>query len=181
MTEPSQKNISRRALLTGTGATLAATSILRQANAANADFRAGVGTPYQFEVQRSDAEWRARLSDLEYQILRRGETEFPTTSPYWNTNDPGVYHCKGCDLPLYSSEHYAPQQIGFAFFHHSDPDAVLTGIHSADYNGAWDEPKLLIEAHCRRCGGHLGHILLINGEVLHCINGTALELKPRAA
>jgi len=177
MTPSLPNTLSRRALLTGTAATFAAASIHRQAQAAKADYVAGVGPAYTFEVERTDAEWRAQLSDEEYKILRDGETEFPTTSPYWNTNDPGIYHCKGCDLPLYSSAYYSPQEIGFVFFNHSEPDSVLTGIHSTDYNGAWKEPKLLMEAHCRRCGSHLGHILLINEEVLHCINGTSLELK----
>lgn len=174
------KKHTRRAVLTGTAATAAAWSIMDQAQAGEV-YLSGVGPQYTFEVQRTEAEWRDRLNDLEYQVMREGATEFPTTSPYWNTNDPGVYHCKGCDLPLYSSEWYSPQEIGFVFFEHSDPDAVLTGIHETDYNGALPEPKLMMEAHCRRCGSHLGHILIIGGEVLHCINGTALQLKPTNA
>lgn len=181
MTNNQTNTLSRRAVLTGTAAALAAVSIRNQAQAASADYLTGIGPAYQFEVQRSEAEWRAQLSDDVYKILRDGETEFPTTSPYWNTNTPGIYHCQGCGLPLYSSAYYSPQEIGFVFFNHSEPDAVLTGIHSTDYNGAYKEPRLLMEAHCRRCGGHLGHILLINGEVLHCINGTALDLQATAA
>ncbi|MEM9778969.1 MAG: peptide-methionine (R)-S-oxide reductase [Pseudomonadota bacterium] len=171
---------SRRAMLTGTAASAMAWSIVGQARAAET-FLPGISNNYEFEVTRTDAEWMDLLGEDVFNIMRKGETEFPTTSPYWNNNDPGVYHCKGCDLPLYSSEWYSPQEIGFVFFKHADPDSVLTGIHTTDYNGALPEPKVMMEAHCRRCGGHLGHILLIGGEILHCINGTALELKPAEA
>ncbi|MEM8869864.1 MAG: peptide-methionine (R)-S-oxide reductase [Pseudomonadota bacterium] len=171
---------NRRAILTGGAASAMAWSIVSQTRAAE-NFLPGISNDFAFEVTRTEEEWRERLGENVYKIMRRGETEFPTSSDYWNVNTPGVYHCKGCDLPLYSSEWYSPQQIGFVFFKHADPDSVLTGIHTTDYNGSLATPKVMIEVHCRRCGGHLGHILLINGEVLHCINGTALVLKPAEA
>jgi len=62
------------------------------------------------------------------------------------------------------------------------PTSVLTGIDVPQeaYGMGSDWPNL-IETHCRRCGSHLGHILLVDGDVLHCINGTALHLEPDAA
>ena len=175
--------LSRRAILAGTAATAAAGATLAAPRVARAGDTpaAGATEPFAYEVTRSEGEWRARLSKKEYEILRDGGTEFPTTSPYWNTNDPGTYHCKGCDLPLYSSEHYSPQKIGFVFFDHSFPNAVLTGIHTDDYNGSLPQPKVFMEVHCRRCGSHLGHIVTVKGKPLHCINGTALKLEDAAA
>jgi len=112
-----ERKHSRRAVLTGTAASAMAWSIVARARAGEV-YLPSVSGPFNFEVQKTDAEWRDQLNDLEYQVLREGATEFPTTSPYWNTNDPGMYHCKGCDLPLYSSDWYSPQQIGFVFFDH---------------------------------------------------------------
>lgn len=122
---------------------------------------------FAYEIQYSDAEWRERLTPAEYQVLRKGGTEPRNSHRYTQTSAEGTYHCKGCALPIYPSTHKINLDIGWVFFHHAMPDSVLTGID-----------KDQIEAHCRRCGSHLGHILAVEGEVLHCINGTALEFIP---
>lgn len=120
-------------------------------------------TGFEFEIQRTDAQWRARLNEEEYRILRRGGTEPRHTSPLATENASGIYACKGCDLPIYSSTHKVILDRGWAFFRHSYENATMTAIDNDQ-----------IEAHCRRCGSHLGHILYVEREILHCINGSAL-------
>ena len=137
---------------------------------------------FAYEVTRTEAEWRALLPDLEYEILRNGATEWAKTSDLWDDYRDGTFHCKGCDLHLYSSEHRVPLDKGWVFFSHSEPVAVMTDIDPrANYSMEDGATMSLIEVHCRRCGSHLGHILQVDGQVVHCINGLALELRPADA
>lgn len=172
----SNTSLNRRAFLalSASGTALASTAALA---------RDGLSAPteFTFEVTHTDAEWRAKLTDAEYNILRERGTELPQTSPYWNTNTPGTYHCAGCDLPLYESKDYSPQDIGFVFFEHAIPHSTLLSTDITDYNGALSEPLSFMEPVCRRCGSHLGHIVVINNTALHCINGTALKHRPVTA
>jgi len=139
-------------------------------------------TPFRFEIERTDAEWRGMLSPEEFEILREGGTEFPTTSPFWDDYTPGAFACRGCDLPLYVSEHRAEIEMGFVFFKHSRPNAVLTGIDYSDaYGMGADGVSALTEVHCRRCGSHLGHIVVVEGALVHCVNGTSLTFETARA
>ena len=122
---------------------------------------------FHYEVQYPDSEWRARLTPAEYTILREGGTEAKHSHRYTQTADPGTYLCKGCDLPTYLSDEKINLDIGWVFFRHALVDSVLFG----------NEDDGRIEAHCRRCGSHLGHVLYVQGQILHCINGTALSFE----
>ncbi len=122
---------------------------------------------FRYEVQRSDEDWRARLTEDEYTVLREGGTEPRNSSPLATETRNGTYACKGCELPIYSSSQKIILPQGWVFFRHSYENAVLTGIDSGQ-----------IEAHCRRCGSHLGHILSVQKQIVHCINGSALNFTP---
>ncbi len=126
-----------------------------------------------FEVERTDREWRAMLSDLEYKVMRREGTERAGSSPLDKLYADGVYHCRGCDLPLYSSAHKYDSGTGWPSFWQSLPNSV----------GTKPDRKLLrvrTEVHCRRCGSHLGHIFddgpAPTGK-RHCLNGVSLVFK----
>jgi len=129
-----------------------------------------------YEIVRSEEEWRSMLSEDEFHILREGGTENQYTSPLASDFSEGTFHCKGCDLTLYSSRWREDVDKGWVFFRHGEPDTLLMTIDGPQE--AYDQPALdsltNIECHCRRCGSHMGHILNINNVVLHCINGTAL-------
>ena len=137
---------------------------------------------FRYEVSRSEEEWRDMLSEAEYKILRDGQTELPLTSELVSEERDGTYACRGCDLPVYLSNWKVPLDKGWVFFAHGVPNSVLLGIDGPQriYGMGADFPNL-IETHCRRCGSHLGHILLVDGEVLHCINGTSLTFSPSEA
>lgn len=137
---------------------------------------------FQFEVQRSETEWRARLSPEEYRILREGGTEKKFTSPYVTETRDGIYRCKGCDLELYSSLWKVQLDIGWVFFRHAEPRSVLLGMDGDPFIGDLDvRDTVAIETHCRRCGSHLGHIVHAQGQLVHCINGASLTFAADAA
>ncbi|WP_349360690.1 peptide-methionine (R)-S-oxide reductase MsrB [Stappia sp.] len=130
-----------------------------------------------FEICRSEAEWRARLSDAAFRVLREEETERPYTSPLNEETRPGVYHCRGCELPVYDAAAKYDSGTGWPSFTKSLPGAV----------GTKEDRTLLFqvrtEVHCRRCGGHLGHIFDDGPPPTgkrHCLNGVSLLFKPAA-
>jgi peptide-methionine (R)-S-oxide reductase len=136
---------------------------------------------FPYEVQRTEAEWRALLGDDEaYGILRKANTEWPKTTDLWKAPHEAGYHCRGCDLRVYDAGWFEPLDKGWVFFHHAEPNAVMFGLDGAvrqyGQTASEEERFAVSEVHCRRCGSHLGHHLLVAGQWLHCINGTSLKL-----
>ncbi|MGB5559494.1 MAG: peptide-methionine (R)-S-oxide reductase MsrB [Paracoccaceae bacterium] len=133
----------------------------------------GFARAQEFEVTRSEAEWRAMLTPLEFEVIREAGTERAGSSPLDKIFDKGLYHCRGCDLPVYSSESKYDSGTGWPSFWDSLPDAVRT----------MNDRKLFsvrTEVHCRRCGSHFGHIFddgpAPTGK-RHCLNGVSLVFK----
>ncbi|WFP76877.1 peptide-methionine (R)-S-oxide reductase MsrB [Mesorhizobium sp. WSM4906] len=130
-----------------------------------------------FEVTKTDAEWHAILSDAAFDVLRREGTEYPGTSPLLNEHRKGIFACAGCDLPVYPSETKFDSGTGWPSFWQEIPNAI----------GKTEDRSLGMtrtEVHCRRCGGHLGHVFDDGPPptgLRHCINGVALSFKPAAA
>jgi len=175
--------LNRRAVLGGTAVSALA---LAQAAAprAMAGQAAATDAPFEYEVTRTEAEWREFLSPPEYVVLRKGSTELPKSNPLWKNTAKGSYCCRGCELTLYDSEWKSDVDKGWAFFEQSRENTVLLGIDGEppyDTYGLPQERRFpsMIEAHCRRCGSHLGHILTVgDAGTLHCINGTSLQFIP---
>jgi len=138
---------------------------------------------YTYEIQRTEAEWREILTEFEYAILRDAGTEWAKSSDLWDDYREGEFLCKGCDLHVYSSEFRVELDKGYVFFSQSTPTHVMMDIdRGATYSMSGTAAgKDMIEAHCRRCGSHLGHILNVDGILVHCINGTSLKFEPTAA
>ncbi|MEM8570221.1 MAG: peptide-methionine (R)-S-oxide reductase [Pseudomonadota bacterium] len=176
----SKLNLSRRELFASASAALAASMTL--STAARANVTAGPANfDFKFEVTRSEEEWRAMLTDAEYRILREGGTEVPKTSPLWEETRAGTYHCRGCGLPVYDAEWKKVLDKGWLFFYHSMPHAAMMSVDGVEERYIDGEDFAIlsaIEVHCRRCGSHLGHILIVDGQLLHCINGTSLVFEP---
>ncbi|MCA0961291.1 peptide-methionine (R)-S-oxide reductase MsrB [Salipiger bermudensis] len=128
----------------------------------------------RFEISRSEAEWRAMLSDLEYEVMREEATERAYTSPLNDEKRDGTFLCKGCDLPLYASETKFDSGTGWPSFYEALPDAIGTKSDRSFF-------MTRTECHCRRCGSHLGHIFDDGPPPTgkrHCINGVSLSFRP---
>jgi peptide-methionine (R)-S-oxide reductase len=151
----------RLRFLTALGATLALPALARAA-------------AQHYEVTHTDAEWRRLLGDARYYILRENGTEPPFSSPLIGEKRKGTYNCAGCNLALFSSEVKYDSGDGWPSFWTVLPNATL---RRSDYELVEERT----EVHCRRCGGHLGHIFDDGPPPTHlryCIDGLALRFVP---
>ena len=128
-------------------------------------------------VELSDAEWKKRLPDGAYRVLRHESTEPPHSSALNKEKRAGSYHCAGCDLALFASSAKYDSGTGWPSFFAALPDAVAT---RTDY-------KMILprtEYHCARCDGHQGHVFADGPRPTgqrYCNNGVALRFAPVVA
>jgi peptide-methionine (R)-S-oxide reductase len=127
-----------------------------------------------FEVSKTVAEWRRQLSSQQFHVLREHGTEYPGSSPLNREKRKGVFSCVGCNLPLFSSDTKYESSTGWPSFWQPLPNAVETQT---------DRSLLMArtEVHCRRCGGHLGHVFHDGPQptgLRYCMNGVAMNFAP---
>jgi peptide-methionine (R)-S-oxide reductase len=172
MTQLSNPNLSRRALLGATGV-VGVLAVIGGAWRFNAS-AAGTG---KFEVEKTDAEWKRLLTSDQYAVLRQAGTEHPFSSPLEHEHRKGTFDCAGCDLALFSSANKFDSGTGWPSFWQPLPNAV---IESKD-NSLFMERTAVS---CRRCGGHLGHVFTDGPKptgLRYCMNGVAMTFKPAVA
>lgn len=136
--------------------------------------RAALTQAARFPLTRSDAEWRKRLSPAAYAVLRHEDTEAPFSSPLNKEHRRGIFACAGCDLPAFPSTTKFDSGTGWPSFWKPLPNAV--GTTSDTTLG-----MTRTEVHCRRCGGHLGHVFDDGPRptgLRYCMNGVALRFDP---
>jgi peptide-methionine (R)-S-oxide reductase len=162
--------VGRRLLLTGGAVGLAA--------AFGASWFAAVpGVAETFEVTYSDAEWRKRLSAIQYSVLRQSDTERPFTSKLLHEERRGTFTCAGCDRDLFASSTKFDSGTGWPSFW-----APLDGAVGATRDTSFG--MLRTAVHCSRCGGHLGHLFDDGPKptgLRYCMNGVAMGFKPATA
>jgi peptide-methionine (R)-S-oxide reductase len=128
----------------------------------------------KFEYTLTDAQWRAKLPGLAYDVLRHEATERPFSSPLNGEHRAGVFACKGCALPLFSSTTKFDSGTGWPSFYAPLKNAVGTTTDTSLF-------MTRTEVHCRRCGGHLGHVFDDGPRptgLRYCMNGVAMTFSP---
>ena len=130
-----------------------------------------------FEITKTPEEWRKILTPEQFHVLREHGTERAGTSPLDKNYAAGTYDCAGCDLPLFSSETKFDSGTGWPSFFKPLDNAVGNTVDKAFF-------MTRTEVHCRRCGGHLGHVFEDGPQptgLRYCMNGVSLKFVPKAA
>jgi peptide-methionine (R)-S-oxide reductase len=130
-----------------------------------------------FEVAHPDPEWKKLLTPNQFAVLRQAATERPFSSPLDHEKRPGTFVCAGCDLPVFSSTTKFDSGTGWPSFWAPLDNAI----------GTTDDKSfgmIRTAVHCRRCGGHLGHVFKDGPPptgLRYCMNGVAMTFKAGSA
>ena len=156
-------------ILTATGAVIGTGLALRPTATAAA-------AAETFAVSYSDAEWRKRLTPDQYSVLRKEGTERPFSSPLNKEHRAGTFACAGCSQPVFSSTTKFESGTGWPSFYQPLDKAVANRMDTTF-------GMVRTEAHCSRCGGHLGHVFDDGPKptgLRYCMNGVAMTFSPTA-
>lgn len=131
------------------------------------------------KTNKTEEDWKKKLTEEEYRILREKGTEAPFTGKYVHTKDKGVYKCVACGNQLFASdakfETKIPGLIGWPSFDQAIPGSIEFRVDDSD-------GMQRTEVICKRCGSHLGHVFEEYNEAAtgkhYCINSACLELEP---
>lgn len=130
------------------------------------------------KIVRTEAEWRARLSPLAFEVTRNDGTERAFTGPYWDNHADGLYRCVGCDTALYDSKTKYDSGTGWPSFF--APISKANVVESADMSFGMRR----VAVSCKRCDAHLGHVFTDGPRptgLRYCMNGVALRFVARSA
>ena len=128
----------------------------------------------KFEVTLTEAQWRERLSPEQFKVLRQHGTERAGSSPLDNEKRAGQFLCAGCELPVYDAKTKFDSGTGWPSFYQPLDGAIGTSEDRSLFS-------VRTEIHCRRCGGHLGHVFDDGPRPTgkrYCMNGAALVFRP---
>ena len=129
----------------------------------------------QYQVQKTEQEWKETLTPEEFRVLRKHGTERAGTSPLDKNYEEGTYLCAGCGQPLFSSETKFNSGTGWPSFYQPLEDAIETSVDRSLF-------MTRTEVHCSRCGGHLGHVFGDGPQPTgqrYCMNGVSLKFVPK--
>lgn len=122
----------------------------------------------------TEEEWKDRLSDEEFRVLREKGTERAYSGEYWDLKEPGVYHCAGCGLPLFDAETKFKSGTGWPSYYAPISESAIKEI--PDNSNGWNRTEVV----CARCGGHLGHVFEDGPKptgLRYCLNSVSLSFE----
>jgi peptide-methionine (R)-S-oxide reductase len=129
------------------------------------------------KVTKTDAEWKAALSPMEYRVLRQADTERPWSGEYVETKTEGVYRCRACGVELFRSATKFDSHCGWPSFDDAIPGTVVE-IDDRSLG------MLRTEIRCANCDSHLGHVFrgerMTATDTRHCVNSLSVRLEPGA-
>ncbi|MHA6731738.1 peptide-methionine (R)-S-oxide reductase MsrB [Devosia sp. A369] len=132
---------------------------------------------HAFKVNRTDAEWRAKLTPEQYRVMRDHGTEAPGSCALLHEHRAGSFTCVGCDTPLFKADLKFESGTGWPSFNDPLPGATET---TTDKRFG----MVRTEVHCATCGSHLGHVFPDGPPptgLRYCINGVAMNFVPSSA
>jgi len=125
---------------------------------------------------KTKEEWKEKLTEEQYRVLRLKGTERPFTGKYWNNKEKGIYYCAGCGTPLFDSKSKLKSGSGWPSFSAPITDYEINEAQDNSFN------MKRTEILCSKCGGHLGHVFddgpKPNG-LRYCINSISLDFRPK--
>ncbi len=130
--------------------------------------------PGEFEINKTENEWKELLTPEQFSVLRKHGTERAGTSILDKEYGKGKFVCAGCDLPLFVSETKFNSGTGWPSFNDPMPNAIATSVDKSLFSTR-------TEVHCRRCGGHLGHVFEDGPKptgLRYCMNGISMKFIP---
>ena len=123
-----------------------------------------------------EEEWKEKLTEEQYRVLRLKGTERPFTGKYWDNKKKGIYYCAGCGTPLFDSNSKFKSRSGWPSFSTPVRDSKIK--EESDNSFSMRRTEVL----CKNCGGHLGHVFKDGPKptgLRYCINSISLDFKSK--